>query len=366
MTNMMQMTQSMARAGTVCRRGVRRGVAGAVVAAVVLGLGACGPADKQAAVRKVSLASRRAEIRRGTIVLSSSPEELPALAAAGAAVAAGGNSLAVVGLPVTMGVLVDVAHHRAALIAPASVASKVGAASAAGGPAALVLFDGAVTYVRRPTQGIVGARPWYRLDTSQLTQLSEPALEAMIAPRTYGDLAVISPITLLEQGSGLLTGSAQNKGVGRLAVAGDPEQQATHIEANTSLEKTTRSFHRDADRRRDTERLLRAFAAHDDINPAAAWLTADGRLARFDLKYLSRPDRGVRIGIRYSVVFVPVPVIAGPTDADLLVPPSAADSVGVTTLAQLRSALAQWFPAFKAPTIPGLATVGGEAKGPAA
>jgi hypothetical protein len=334
-------------------------------AAAALAIAACSPAGKEAAVRKISAASRRPELRMGSLELSSAIVHISVPGgASGPSLPAGAGALAgllpsptgaAAGPPAAVTLVIDVGGRRAALLAPGAVAGKVGATTSTGGAPALVLFDGGVTYVRRPTQGIVGARPWYRLDTAFLTQISEPPTSAMALPRTISDLVVLSPIILLEQASGFLTGSLKDRGMQSLTPpGGGAAVPSSHYAGNTSLDKTTRSFRRDADQKRPVQRLLRVFAAHDDINPVEAWVSADGRLRRLDVGYRSRPDRGVLMSVRYRLALDPTDGLDAPKiPADVLNAPAAADTVTVTSLAQLRGALGQWFSTPAAPPAAG-------------
>lgn len=301
-----------------------------VVAALV---SACGPgAEKQRAADAIAASGQRQEIRVGEISLASSAVETtrPLAPRAGDAVA-----------PARAELVVDGVRGRAALLAPSAAAAKIGVTTSTGGPPALILFAGPVTYVRRPTQGIAGARPWYRFDTRTLRDLSLPSLERIAEPRALSDLVVVSPLVLLEQTAGVLTGSLESLGAEEVAVAGSAAI-ADHYRANASIDKVTREFRRDADETRFTQRLLRAFAISGEINTLDAWLYRDGRLGRLALTYASRPEKGVRFDMRFDMRLAPVssqPAVA----REVLDLPDSEDVVQVTTLSQLRGVVAQWF-----------------------
>jgi hypothetical protein len=305
---------------------------------VAIAAGACGPgADKKEAADAIAAAGKRHELRIGDLTLVSTARTLTRslpLRPQGPTV------------PAHADLVLDVTHNRAALLAPAAAAARIGVTTSNGGPPALILFAGPVTYVRRPTQGIAGARPWYRFDSRTLGDLTTPSLEALAAPRTIGDLVVISPLVLLEQTSGVLTGSLKHLRSEPVRVSG-AIAGAEHYRANASIEKVTREFRRDADATRATKRLLRVFGAGSEINTAEAWLYPDGRLGRLALTYPARPDKNNRFDVRFDLRLAP-PASAARAATEVLVTPQKKDVVEVATLSQLRNVVAQWFEPAKA------------------
>lgn len=337
-------------------RASRRAVAlvGAVVAVVVTAT-ACGPADKQRATRQIAAGAKRSELRHGRVSLSTKVVDMALPSAATQALPNGGrmNAAAAAQLlgaapgsakaaAADLDLVLDPAHRRAALLAPASAAARVGPTPSGGRPA-LVLFDHDTIYVRRADLTTVGARQWYRLDTRQIVSLGTPTAAVLAAPRTLADLAVLNPVDVVQQAVGMLTGSLHDGGAETLAgPSGGGSVTAHHYSGRTSLDKVTRQFHRDADSKKPWQRLLRIFAAKDDINPIAVWTGQDGRLDRLDLTYVGRPARRTRIDVTYSVVLAPSEPAPAPADLEVLTPPPGSDVVEVSSLAQIRGALGQW------------------------
>jgi len=315
---------------------------------VALAAAACGPVNKQTAVRRIAAAARGTEIRYGrlsiTSVLKSEPNRgfggvtlPPGLAAA----LPGGLGGAPAPGPVALDVVYDPAQHLAALLAPAAAAARIGPTGGGGIPA-LVLFDGPLIYVRQDDAGEIGARSWLELDTKTLGPVGKPTYTELSQPRTLGDLAVISPITLVEAGYGMLTGSVKIDATAELSPPdGSIPEMAVEYRGNTSLDKAARQLHRDPDTERPTQHLLQTFAAHDDINAMSVWIGPSGDLAQLSVEYWGRPERGVKFGITFLLALDPPS--SHRIDESVLTPPTPGQVVQVNDPGLLREALDQWW-----------------------
>ena len=307
----------------------RKRLATATLAVSMAGLvlAGCGPAAKQAAVRQVDQAVKSLGVRTGSLSITIQPGS----GAPKGQFASLGSVAGSTGLPAEAGLIIDPAADADALLAPAQLVSK------AGGPV-LTLFDKTNIYSRTSDGGVVGARPWFELDTSHLGALNHYTEQDLENPATLGDLVVMNPLTLIQQTYGLLTGSVK---VDRNATVSAPGSStplpAVEYSGNTSLDKVARQLHLDPDREKPTRNLLALFAAGRDINPISIWLSPSGALLRIQLTYISKPLKRVEFKVVYDLTLD----APGTTTPDLaaLTAPSTDQVVGVSDLGELSLAL---------------------------
>lgn len=294
----------------------------APVVAVVALVGACTPVGKQRAVDRIARAANAGAIRTGTITVTTRPLTRPTgLTLAPRAAAA----------PVaTLRVVVDRVKRRAALLAPASAAARIGATPGKGFPA-LVLFDHDRVYVRAADGGLVGARPWLAADLTDLGSVGVATTESLSQPRTVGDLVLVSPIEVIDLALGVLTGSV------RADAGGAPGTAA--YRAQTSIEKEFRQRHLDPSDDKHFVDVLRSLAVKDDINPIKVQFDGRGDLHGVAVDLIGRPEYGVRFATTFALEF---DASASPADATVFEVPTAGDVVEVTSLGDLRAGIDEW------------------------
>lgn len=300
-------------------------VVAAAIAVSAASLTGCGPADKQAAVRAVRRAADVPGVRTGSVSFTIQPAEGAPPAAAAAAV----KSTA---LPATAGVVLDAEHDAAALLAPATMPARLRGRT-------LTLFDRSLVYSRTADGSVVGARPWFRLDSAHLGALDHYGVKDLARPTNLGDLVVLNPLLAVEQLRGLLTGSVR---IDRRATVTAPStgQQVPAVEysGNTSLEKVARQLHLDPDRQRPTRNLLGVYAITQDINPVSVWLSPGGELLRVRISFVCKPLKRVRFRAVYDLTLDPPSSSTGPASGALTAP-ARDEVVDVKTLGQLSLAL---------------------------
>ena len=297
-------------------------VTAALVLVSGLAVAGCGPAAKQAAVRRVTSAAEQPGVRTGTVSLSIEP---------GSGAPAGGTTgLRAPTRPVEARVVLDAAHNEAALLAPAALSSKLGGQ-------VLTLFTRSVVYSRTADVGVVGARPWFRLDTAHLGALNHYSAQDLAQPATLGDLVVVDPLTVVTQLHGLLTGSVKvHKGEVSAPDSTSPVP-AVEYDGNTSFAKVARQLHVDPDSEKPVRNLLGVFAAKQDINPISIWLSPTGALLRVQVTYICKPAKRIEFKVIYNLVLNPPQ--AAPPAPDALLAPNRNDVVDVASLNQLSLAL---------------------------
>jgi hypothetical protein len=297
-----------------------------VMSAGVIATG-CGPATKQAAVRQIDQAVKGLGVRTGSLSLTIEPGPGAPKSQSSSLAAVAANT----SLPAKAGLIIDPATAAAALLAPAQLTSK------AGGPV-LTLFDRSSIYSRTADGGVVGARPWFELDTSHLGALNHYTEQDLENPATLGDLVVMNPLTLIDQSYGFLTGSVKvDRNVTVTLPGSAAPAPAVEYSGNTSLDKVARQLHLDPDREKPTRNLLGLFASRRDINPVSIWLSPAGALLRIRLTYISKPLKRVEFKVVYDLTLD----APGTTTPDLaaLDPPSNDQVVGVRDLGELSLAL---------------------------
>jgi hypothetical protein len=224
--------------------------------------------------------------------------------------------------PASLRVVVDVAARRAALLAPPAAAARIGPGPDGSFPP-IALFDGHTLYVRAFDAAAVGARPWVAVDLDHAIGQQTSSTDALTRPRTLGDLALVSPIDLLDLGRGLLTGSVTATDRGRLS-------------GRTSIDKEVRARHLDPSAADPLRHRHAAFAATDDINPMRVDLSGDGQVQHLSVDLVGRPEYGVQVRTTFALDLDATPTASLPST------PAAADVVRVDDLGEVRNALDAW------------------------
>lgn len=194
-----------------------------------------------------------------------------------------------------------------------------------GGPP-VYLTAGRSVYARRTTHAVTERRPWARLDLKRVDQVDKPSLVQLVPLMGPADVSVLDPQLLLDLLSGALTGSVK-------AGAADADGSREY-RFNVSVDKANRTLELSDDARKDREKLLRSLAITSDVHPATARLRKDGSLAAFVVTFVVRPDKQASIPIVATLT-----VQAGSVPDGLAVP-DRATTVRVSTLGDIRAALA--------------------------
>jgi hypothetical protein len=292
-----------------------RAALAAVVLTVAPALTACAPVAKRQAVERVAAAVTRPEVRTGTLTIAAVTEAPatngPALPAAPPVP------------PVSVRVVLDPVHRRAALLAPPAAAARLGP-NAGGGFPAIALFDGTTLYVRAVDAAAVGARAWLGVDLESLGAVGTASTDELQQPRTLGALAVLGPIELLDLARGFLTGSVTMTAPGS-------------YRGRTSIEKEHRARRLEPSDARPLLDRLRAFAVSDDVQPLAVSVTPDGRLAHLEVGLVGRPEYGVKVTTRLTLA-----MDDGPAEGVVPPAPPEEDVVTVDDLGDARTTLDAW------------------------
>jgi hypothetical protein len=290
----------------------------------VVALTGCASLEKQRAIDAIADAARAPEIRVGTIEVSTQLTKGPG------GVAAGLPTGAPAAVPVRLQVVVDVAHDRAALLAPPAAAARIGATEAVGFPP-LVIFDDGRVYVRAPDSDLVGARPWLAGRVDEISGVVKATTDDLRRPLTDGELLVVSPLDVMHLALGFLSGS----------VKASPENGATVYRGRTSIDKATRERDLDPDDADPFRDILKRFAAKDDVNPITVVLGRNRKLQSIAVAFTGRPEYGIRFATTFSLALEPA--TPGMTvDRSVFTLPKPADVVEVSSLTDLRAAVDQW------------------------
>ena len=288
----------------------RRGASRSLVLLLALSATAllgCGLGDKAARADRVIDSVDRLEDRGtvgGTLTLRLAVVEVPAAAGALAAVPKGetpARPTTATTLPIA--VAIDVAHQRAAL----------GAADAPE-----QIFDGLVAYGQRTDAQDGDARPWMKVDLTELGDGIGDVDFAAVSPVAMRN--ALSPSFVVDLIAGALSGSVEQAGKTEV-VAGAP---TTRFDANFDVEKAVQDTRRDRYPEDDRDALydtLDLLTVKGRVFPGAVWLDADGLPRRFQVALRVSPRKGFVFEIELDLVLDTLgtaSVPASPTDLELL------------------------------------------------
>jgi hypothetical protein len=174
----------------------------------------------------------------------------------------------------TTGVSLDLEQGRAAIALPRSPTKP------------FAIFSNLVSYGRRWSAGPRDARPWVRVDASDLNEGDEldPTEDA---PQFFA--FAVNPVYLVDLIAGPLAGSVRDKGTEKVGGV-----MTTHYAANFDIDKVLKHTRRKEfpeDTRKAFDDVLDVLAVSGRIHPGDVWLDADGRPRRFTLRLKEEPIR---------------------------------------------------------------------------
>jgi hypothetical protein len=174
----------------------------------------------------------------------------------------------------TTGIALDLARGRATIALPRSPTAP------------FAIFSNLVAYGRRWSAGPRDARPWVRVDASDLNEGDEldPTQDA---PQLFA--FAVNPVYLIDLIAGPLAGSVRDKGSAEVAGVA-----TTHYAANFDIDKVTRHTRRrqfPEDTRKAFDDVLDVLAVSGRIHPGDVWVDAQGRPRRFSLRLKEEPIR---------------------------------------------------------------------------
>jgi hypothetical protein len=210
----------------------------------------------------------------------------------------------------TVKVALDLDHDRAAVALPNK-------------PDAFAIYSGLVSYGHRWSAGPRDARPWVRVDGTDINEGDEidPIEDA---PAFFA--FAINPVLLLDLMAGPLAGSVEDLGTDEVQGV-----TTTHYAANFDIAKAlehTRRKRFPEDRREAFRDVLDVLAVAGDIHPGEVWLDAEGRPRRFVLNLKEEPIRHFVIEHRITLE------LGGFGDSGAVAVPSARERVDVRSVVQ--------------------------------
>jgi hypothetical protein len=174
----------------------------------------------------------------------------------------------------TTGVDLDLADNRATIALPRAP------------KAPFAIFSNLVAYGRRWSAGPRDARPWVRVDASDLNQ-GDKLDPTEDAPQLFA--FAINPVYLVDLIAGPLAGSVREKGTEKVGGV-----TTTHYAANFDIDKVVKHTRRKAfpeGTRKAFDDVLDVLAVSGRIHPGEVWLDAQGRPRRFTLRLKEEPIR---------------------------------------------------------------------------
>jgi hypothetical protein len=258
--------------------------------AVALTLGACGLGDKQHQADTIidsAKAAFAAGTARGSITTSMRFLRVPDGA---------GSFLGGAGAPATGGDAAssDLAQAQTAQAQPdfgalVSLDLTLGQAAVALATSAdtqFAVYDGLHSYGRRWSAGPRDARPWVRVDGTDINEGDEiDPTQDVPSMFTFA----LNPVLLVDLIAGPLAGSVDR--VGTETIDG---VATTHFSANFDLDKVMRRTRRSRfpeDTRKAVEDVLDVLAVSGTIHKGEVWIDADGRPRQFTIRLKEEPIR---------------------------------------------------------------------------
>jgi len=152
--------------------------------------------------------------------------------------------------------------------------------------APFALYDGLVSYGRRWSAGPRDARPWVRVDGTDITK-GEEVDPTQDAPSFFA--FALNPIVLVDLIAGPLAGSVRDLGVETIDGA-----ETTRYSANFDIDKVVKKTRRKRypeETRRAFEDVLKVLAVSGPIHKGEVWIDGDGRPRRFTIRLKEEPIR---------------------------------------------------------------------------
>lgn len=150
--------------------------------------------------------------------------------------------------------------------------------------AAFAIYDGLTSYGRRWSAGPRDARPWVRVDGSDINEGDEvdPTQDA---PSFFA--FAINPVRLVDLIAGPLSGSVRKVGTETIG-----DVSTTHYTANFDLEKVMKDTRRERfpeDTREAFEDVLDVLAVAGTIHEGEVWIDDEGRPRQFTIRLEEEP-----------------------------------------------------------------------------
>lgn len=169
-------------------------------------------------------------------------------------------------------VALDLTHDQAAVALPNK------------SDTAFAIYDGLTSYGRRWSAGPRDARPWVRVDGTDINEGDEldPTEDA---PSFFA--FAINPVLLVDLIAGPLSGSVEKVGTETIS-----DVETTHYTANFDIDKvmkTTRRSRFPEDTRKAFEDVLDVLAVSGKIHEGEVWIDAQGRPRQFTIRLKEEP-----------------------------------------------------------------------------
>lgn len=169
----------------------------------------------------------------------------------------------------------------------------------AGADRPLIVIDDLVFFGRRSAVAVDEARPWIRLDLSDVTP---DAGELDLFGRATDAIAALHPAIVTDLAGGALTGSIKRRGRARVNGV-----DTTHYAVNISIDKALGQKGRNRypeDRRETVLDLIRFLGVDGNLHKAEVWLDDDNRLRRFSVSLSQKPATRVEFALVVTVDYL--------------------------------------------------------------